>query len=56
MLFHVGSLSVLETTYFGIELNLSANSFCIDGHAAAKPSYVRRPSSRASLSIVSCSL
>jgi hypothetical protein len=33
-----GSVSVEETTYFGIVLNLSANSPSRDGHAAAKPS------------------
>jgi hypothetical protein len=38
VLLHVGDWSVFETTYFGIELNLSANSPSRDGHAAAKPS------------------
>ena len=37
-LVHCGSVSVEETTYLGIVLNLSAYSPCIDGHAAAKPS------------------
>src|SRR5919204_4745156 len=53
---HSGLLSVEETTYFGIVLNLSANSPSRDGHAAANPSYVRRPRSKASESIVSSSL
>ena len=56
MLFHSGSRSVDETTYFGMLLNLSANSPSRDGHASAKPSYVTRPSSSASDSIVSSSL
>src|SRR3954468_22338911 len=51
-----GSLSVEETTYFGMLLNLSANSPSRDGHASAKPSYVLRPSRSASDSIVSSSL
>src|SRR4029453_11384343 len=55
-LFHSGSLRVDETTYLGMALNLSANSPSLDGHAAAKPSYVLRPSSRASDDIVSSSL
>ncbi len=37
-LFHSGFSSVEETTYFGMVLNLSANSPSRDGHAAAKPS------------------
>jgi len=37
-LFHAGASSVEETTYFGMLLNLSANSFFIVGQAAAKPS------------------
>ena len=37
-LFHSGSPNVVETTYFGIPLNLSAKSPSRDGHAAAKPS------------------
>src|SRR5919202_1679879 len=56
VLFHSGFSSVDETTYFGMELNLSANSPSRDGHAAAKPSYVRRPSNSAADSIVSSSL
>src|SRR6185295_6058226 len=49
-LFHSGSVRVEETTYLGMLLNLSAKptSSVLDGHAAAKPSYVTRPSSRAS--------
>ena len=35
---HSGFWSVEETTYFGIELNLSANSPAREGQAAAKPS------------------
>src|SRR5213596_3295665 len=53
---HSGCSSVDETTYFGIVLNLSANSPSLDGHASAKPSYVTRPSSNASDCIVSSSL
>src|SRR4051794_37750557 len=56
-LFHSAFSSVLETTYFGIALNLSANGSperC--GHAAAKPSYVTRPSSIASWSVTISSL
>src|SRR6059036_371074 len=56
VLFHSGSLSVDETTYFGIVLNLSAKSPSRDGHAAANPSYVLRPSSSALESVVSSSL
>ena len=55
-LVHSGSDNVDETTYFGMVLNLSANSPSLDGHAAAKPSYVTRPSSNASDAIVSSSL
>src|SRR5215216_3238854 len=55
-LFHSGSSSVDDTTYFGMLLNLSANSPSRCGQASAKPSYVLRPSSSASLSIVSSSL
>src|SRR5215213_9253479 len=56
-LFHSrGSSSVEETTYLGMVLNLSANSPSLDGHAAAKPSYVTRPSRRASDERVSSSL
>ena len=36
MLFHSGSFSVVETTNFGIELNLSANSPSRSGQAPAK--------------------
>src|SRR4051794_6773632 len=55
---HVGSVSVEETTYFGIGFILSAKptSSVIDGQAAAKPSYVRRPSSIASAAINSSNL
>src|SRR3954463_1803952 len=55
---HVGSVSVEETTYFGIEFILSAKpcSSVIDGQAAAKPSYVLRPSSMASAAINSSNL
>src|SRR3989440_6346019 len=53
---HSGSPWVEETTYFGIWLNLSANSPSRDGHAAAKPSYVTRPRSCASASMVSSTL
>ncbi len=35
---HSGFSSVDETTYFGIVLNLSANSPSRDGQASAKPS------------------
>src|SRR6266511_4776268 len=51
-----GSSSVEETTYLGMVLNLSANSPSLDGQAFAKPSYVTRPSSRASEESVSSSL
>ena len=37
-LFQEGSPSVLETTYLGMVLNLSANSPSLEGQAAAKPS------------------
>src|SRR2546422_9588804 len=37
-LFQVGFVRVVDTTYFGIELNLSANSPSLDGQAAANPS------------------
>ena len=53
MFVHSGSVSVEDTTYLGMVLNLSANPPSRPGHAAAKPSYVRRPSSSASASIVS---
>src|SRR5258708_25957702 len=55
-LFHSAFSRVEETTYLGMLLNLSANSFFMDGQAAAKPSYVTRPSSSASLLRVSSSL
>src|SRR5213080_625975 len=55
-LFHSGSDSVDETTYFGMLLNLSANSPSLDGHASANPAYVTRPRSKASDAIVSSSL
>src|SRR5918996_3970715 len=55
-LFHSGSLSVEETTYLGIPLNLSANSPPRPGQASAKPSYVTRPRRSASVAIVSSSL
>src|SRR6266511_3959230 len=53
---HSGSSRVEETTYLGMVLNLSANSPSLDGQAFAKPSYVTRPSSRASEESVSSSL
>ena len=58
VLFHSGSLSVLETTYLGMLLNLSANpnSSVREGQAAAKPAYVTRPSSSPSAAITSSSL
>src|ERR671922_2509157 len=56
VLFHSGSFSVDETTYFGIELNLSANSPSTCGQTAANCSYVMRPSSWASEAIVSSTL
>src|ERR671923_131190 len=37
VLFHSGSSSVWETTYLGIELNLSANSPATWGQTGAKP-------------------
>src|SRR4029453_5335285 len=55
-LFHSGSRNVVDTTYLGMPLNLSANSPVREGHASAKPSYVTRPSSKASLSMTSSSL
>ena len=49
--------SVVETTCLGIALNLSANgSPERDGQAAAKPSYVTRPSSIESASLSTSSL
>src|SRR6266516_3561639 len=56
VLFHSGSLSVDETTYFGIELNLSPNSPSTCGQTAANDSKVTRPSSWASEAIVSSTL
>src|SRR3954447_262822 len=56
VLFQDGSESVDDTTYLGMPLNLSANSPSRDGHASANPSYVLRPSSSASLFIVSSTL
>ena len=49
--FHVAVSSEREATYFGMLFIFSPNSPvpCMVGQAAAKPSYVRRPSSRASL-------
>src|SRR4029450_12544134 len=47
-----GSTKVVEATYFGREFILTAHSpsvSSIEGHAAAKPSYVARPSKSASL-------
>ena len=38
VLAQAGSFSVEDTTYFGIVLNLSANSPLRSGHASAKPS------------------
>src|SRR2546426_3453366 len=57
-LFHSRFFNVLEATYFGILLNLSANpsSSLRLGHAAAKPWYVTRPRRSASEAIVSSSL
>src|SRR5215218_3498714 len=55
-LLHSGTSELDETTYFGIVLNLSANSPSRDGQASANPSNVLRPSSSASASIVSSSL
>src|SRR5216683_7271919 len=52
--FQVGFLSVVETTYFAMPLNLSENSSPLrDGQAWANPSYVTRPSSSASLAMTS---
>src|SRR3712207_7513549 len=48
--------TLFRSTNFGIELNLSANSPSRSGHAPAKLSYVRRPSSSASACMVSSSL
>src|SRR5918999_1762342 len=56
VLFQSGSVSVVETTNFGIELNLSANGPSRFGQAPAKLSYVRRPIRSASARIVSSSL
>jgi hypothetical protein len=49
-------LSVDDTTYFGIVLNLSPNSPSTCGHTGANPSYVTRPRSSASEAIVSSNL
>ncbi len=50
VLFHVGSVSVLETTYFGRAFMRSAmGSPAIAENTGAKPSYVRRPITIASL-------
>src|SRR3989442_12260858 len=57
-LFQSSFFNVLEATYFGMLLKRSANpsgSFR-SGQAAAKPSYVTRPSSRASEARVSSNL
>ena len=56
VLVHSGDSRVEETTYFGMELSLSANSPSRDGQASANPSYVIRPSSSASDPSVSSSL
>src|SRR4051812_49047122 len=57
-LFQSAESSVVDTQYFGMLLNLSAKpiSSVRSGQAAAKPSYVMRPSSRASAPITSSSL
>src|SRR3954453_21887964 len=58
-LFQVASSSVVETTYLGIVFIRTANSpstSSILGHAAAKPSYVSRPSSSMSLASSSADL
>ena len=57
-LFHSAFSSVAETTYFGIEFIRSAKptSSVTDGHAAANPSYVTRPSSCASAAMCSSNL
>jgi hypothetical protein len=49
--FHVAARRVREATYLGMPFIFSPNSPVpsIVGHAAAKPSYVTRPSRRASL-------
>src|SRR5713226_3620731 len=53
-LFQSAFLRVEDTTYLGMLLNLSENgSPLLDGQAAAKPSYVTRPSSSASESSTS---
>ncbi len=56
VLVQVGSVSVVETTTFSMPLNLSANSPSRSGQAAAKPSYVVRPSSSVSVPNVSSPL
>src|SRR5258706_14459067 len=58
-LFQVASASVRvdDTTYLRMLLNLREKSSSFrDGHALAKPSYVTRPRSRASLAISSSDL
>src|SRR3954453_14834685 len=55
-LFHSGSVRVEETTYFGMALNLSANSSSRDGQASANPPQGTRPSRSASASIPSSTL
>src|SRR5258708_14327006 len=57
-LFQVASWSpsVVDTTYLRMLFILSANSFCIVGQALAKPWYVTRPSSNASLANSSSTL
>ena len=56
VLVQAGSVSVVETTTFSMPLNLSANSPSRSGQAAAKPSYVVRPSSSVSVPNVSSPL
>src|SRR5437867_5733169 len=58
VLFHVGFVSLLETTYFGIEFILVANPWSSVrlGQAAAKPSYVLRPRRRPSADVTSSNL
>jgi hypothetical protein len=57
LLFQSARSSVVDTTYLGIALNLSANgSPARDGQAAAKPSYVTRPRSIESTSASTSSL
>jgi hypothetical protein len=59
VLFHAGSVSVVETTTLGMLFIFLPNSpvaSSIAGHAAAKPSYVTRPSSCTSLASSSSNL